>query len=76
MTLKNCKFNYGGLRLLKNELISYRDVKPEELVQVEHQFVPKRAENQTIVATFTSNELIGITGSASVYVYLNNKSNK
>ncbi|XP_012281740.1 hemocyte protein-glutamine gamma-glutamyltransferase [Orussus abietinus] len=66
--LTDCKFNYAGPGLSKNKTLAFRDVEPEEEVYVEHQLVPQKAGNQKIVATFTSNELVDITGSAAVDV--------
>ncbi|XP_066591017.1 hemocyte protein-glutamine gamma-glutamyltransferase-like [Prorops nasuta] len=67
-TLTECKFNYAGPGLSKNKTIEFRDVEPEEEVHVEHQLIPQKSGNQKIVATFTSKELLDITGSASIEV--------
>ncbi|XP_017761962.1 PREDICTED: hemocyte protein-glutamine gamma-glutamyltransferase-like, partial [Eufriesea mexicana] len=68
-TLTDCKFNYAGPGLTKNKTLSFRDVEPEEDVYVEHQLVPQRAGSQKIIATFTSKELVDVTGSTTVDVY-------
>lgn len=68
-TLTDCKFNYAGPGLTKNKTLSFRDVEPEEDVYVEHQLVPQRAGSQKIIATFTSKELVDVTGSTNVDVY-------
>lgn len=67
-TLSNCEFNYAGPGLSKNKTLKYRDVEPLEDVSVEHQLVPRKSGPQKIVATFTSKQLIDVTGSASVDV--------
>lgn len=66
--LTNCKFNYAGPGLTKNKIMLFRDVDPEEFVYAEHQLVPQKSGQQKIVATFSSNELIDIIGSAVVEV--------
>ena len=68
LVLTNCKFNYAGPRLSRNKTLEYRDIEPEEDVYVEHQLVPQQAGQQKIVATFTSKQLVDITGSISVDV--------
>ncbi|KAG7205076.1 hypothetical protein KM043_005453 [Ampulex compressa] len=67
-TLTNCMFNYAGPGLAKNKSLPFREVAPEEEVYVEHQLVPQKSGEQKIIATFTSKELVDITGSASVEV--------
>ena len=68
-TLTNCRFNYAGPGLSKNKTLEYKDVGPEEEVYVEHQLVPQKPGAQKIVATFTSKQLVDITGSISVDVF-------
>ncbi|XP_029050164.2 hemocyte protein-glutamine gamma-glutamyltransferase-like [Osmia bicornis bicornis] len=67
-TLTECKFNYAGPGLSKNKTLMFRDVEPEEDVYVEHQLVPQKSGAQKIIATFTSKELVDITGSAAIDV--------
>lgn len=67
--LTECKFNYAGSGLSKNKTLPFRDVGPGELVHVEHQLVPQKAGKQQIIATFTSKQLVDVTGSASVEVF-------
>lgn len=67
-TLTECKFNYAGPGLSKNKTLAFRDVDPEEDVYVEHQLVPQKSGPQKIIATFTSKELVDITGSAAIDV--------
>lgn len=66
--LTHSKFQYAGPGLSKNKTIEYRDVAPEENIYVEHELVPQKAGPQKIVATFTSKQLVDITGSISVDV--------
>ncbi|XP_015604650.1 hemocyte protein-glutamine gamma-glutamyltransferase [Cephus cinctus] len=66
--LTECRFNYAGPGLSKNKIINFRDVAPEEVVYVEHQLVPQKSGQQKIIATFTSKQLVDITGSAAVDV--------
>ncbi|XP_043468472.1 hemocyte protein-glutamine gamma-glutamyltransferase-like [Leptopilina heterotoma] len=66
--LTNSKFQYAGPGLSKNKTIEYRDVAPEENIYVEHELVPQKSGPQKIVATFTSKQLVDITGSISVDV--------
>lgn len=42
----------------------YRDIRPEEEVIMEHRFTPYQAGEHKIVVTFTSKQLLDITGSA------------
>ncbi|KAK5640144.1 hypothetical protein RI129_010955 [Pyrocoelia pectoralis] len=67
--LTNCKFQLAGPSLMKNQELPHRDVGPGGLLQVETEIVPKVAGEQTVVATFTSRELMDITGSLKVDVY-------
>ncbi|XP_046739313.1 hemocyte protein-glutamine gamma-glutamyltransferase-like [Diprion similis] len=68
-TLTECKFNYAGPGLARNKTLMFRDVAPGELVHVEHQLIPQKAGKQTIIATFTSKQLVDVTGSQSVEVF-------
>ncbi|XP_076766977.1 hemocyte protein-glutamine gamma-glutamyltransferase [Xylocopa sonorina] len=68
-TLTECRFNYAGPGLTRNKTLAFRDVEPEEDVYVEHQLVPQKAGPQTIIATFTSKELVDVTGSTVVEVF-------
>ncbi|XP_012266223.1 hemocyte protein-glutamine gamma-glutamyltransferase-like [Athalia rosae] len=67
--LTQCKFNYAGPGLTRNKTLPFRDVGPNELVRVEHQFEPQKAGKQQIIATFTSKQLVDVTGSATVEVF-------
>ncbi|KAJ9586417.1 hypothetical protein L9F63_019932, partial [Diploptera punctata] len=67
-TLTNCKFRYEGPGLVRNTVIDYREVQPEEEVRVQHRFNPQRSGNQKLVAAFNSKELVDITGSISFEV--------
>lgn len=66
--LTDCKFNYAGPGLTRNKTLAFRDVDPEEDVYVEHQLIPQKAGSQKIIATFTSKELVDVTGSAVIDV--------
>jgi len=66
--LTKCEFNYAGPGLSRNKTLLFRDVEPEEDVYVEHQLVPQKSGEQKIIATFTSKELVDITGCATVDV--------
>lgn len=66
--LTNSKFQYAGPGLSKNKTIEFRNVDPEESIYVEHELVPQKSGPQKIVATFTSKQLVDITGSISVDV--------
>nr|CAD7425377.1 unnamed protein product [Timema monikensis] len=46
-----------------------KDIRAGELVVLEHRFTPMRAGVQKLVATFSSTELLDITGAASIDVY-------
>nr|CAD7442811.1 unnamed protein product [Timema bartmani] len=50
-------------------LIPAGDIRAGELVVLEHRFTPMRAGAQKLVATFSSTELLDITGAASIDVY-------
>jgi transglutaminase 1 len=47
----------------------FRDVQPEEEVEVQHSFAPQRTGRQKLVGTFSSKELVDITGSAEIEVF-------
>jgi transglutaminase 1 len=49
--------------------VVFRDVQPEEEVKVEHSFTPQRAGRQKLVGTFSSKELVDITGSVEIEVF-------
>nr|XP_033341897.1 hemocyte protein-glutamine gamma-glutamyltransferase-like [Megalopta genalis]XP_033341898.1 hemocyte protein-glutamine gamma-glutamyltransferase-like [Megalopta genalis]XP_033341899.1 hemocyte protein-glutamine gamma-glutamyltransferase-like [Megalopta genalis]XP_033341900.1 hemocyte protein-glutamine gamma-glutamyltransferase-like [Megalopta genalis]XP_033341901.1 hemocyte protein-glutamine gamma-glutamyltransferase-like [Megalopta genalis] len=66
--LTDCKFNYAGPGLSKNKTLVFRNVEPEEHIYVEHQLIPQKSGSQKIIATFSSKQLVDITGSASVDV--------
>ncbi|XP_017784888.1 PREDICTED: hemocyte protein-glutamine gamma-glutamyltransferase-like [Nicrophorus vespilloides] len=66
--LTRCKFNLAGPTLLRNQILPYQDVKPGAMVKVTTHIVPKMTGEQKIVATFSSKELLDITGSAKVEV--------
>ncbi|XP_043784333.1 hemocyte protein-glutamine gamma-glutamyltransferase-like [Apis laboriosa] len=66
--LTDCKFNYAGPGLTRNKTLAFRDVDPEEDVYVEHQLIPQKSGSQKIIATFTSKELVDVTGSAVIDV--------
>lgn len=61
--LTNCRFTYEGPGVAKVNKIPYRDVRPEEEVIMEHRFTPYQSGEHKIVATFTSKQLLDITGS-------------
>lgn len=67
-TLTECQFNYAGPGLARNKTLMFRDIGPEENIYVEHQLVPQKPGEQQIVATFTSKQLLDITGCATVDV--------
>lgn len=68
IALTNCVFNYAGPGISKNKTLKYRDVAPLEDIRVEHQFVPQKSGRQQIIATFTSKQLVDVTGSTTVDV--------
>nr|CAD7411873.1 unnamed protein product [Timema poppensis] len=69
ITLTKCQFKYEGPGVTRNKTIPYRDIRAGELVVLEHRFTPMRAGAQKLVATFSSTELLDITGAASIDVY-------
>ncbi|XP_044576670.1 hemocyte protein-glutamine gamma-glutamyltransferase-like isoform X2 [Cotesia glomerata] len=69
IALTNCVFNYAGPGISKNKTLKFRDVGPLEDIQVEHELVPQKSGRQQIIATFTSDQLVDVTGSATVDVY-------
>ncbi|XP_033202581.1 hemocyte protein-glutamine gamma-glutamyltransferase [Bombus vancouverensis nearcticus] len=66
--LTECMFNYAGPGLTRNKTLAFRDIEPEEDVYVEHQLIPQKAGAQKIIATFTSKQLVDVTGSAAIDV--------
>lgn len=67
--LTNCKFNISGPTLARGLALQHPDVKPGGLVKAIVQITPKIIGEQKLIATFTSSELVDITGSAKVEVY-------
>lgn len=49
--------------------VVFRNVQPEEDVKVEHSFTPHSAGRQKLVGTFSSKELVDITGSIQIEVF-------
>lgn len=66
--LTRCQFSVSGPALLRNQIIEHADVEPEGLVKGFLMITPKIAGEQTIIATFSSKELLDISGSAKVTV--------
>ncbi|XP_017784889.1 PREDICTED: hemocyte protein-glutamine gamma-glutamyltransferase-like [Nicrophorus vespilloides] len=67
--LTKCKFNLSGPTLLRNQILHYRNVKPGVMVKIAINIIPLVPGEQKIVATFSSKELLDITGSAKVKVF-------
>lgn len=67
--LTSCKFNIAGPGLTKNQTIPYRDIEAQEVVKMPVVLTPTLIGNQTLVATFSSKELIDITGTAQVEIF-------
>ncbi|KAG5896285.1 hypothetical protein JTB14_008842 [Gonioctena quinquepunctata] len=66
--LTNCKFHVSGPSLIRNQIITHPDVKPGAVVKVETHIAPKYAGEQKLVATFSSREILDITGTVRVDV--------
>lgn len=66
--LTNCKFSIGGSGLIKNQILPYENIAPNENVVFTTTVVPKKVGEQTVIATFSSRELTDITGSIKVEV--------
>lgn len=54
---------------MRSQLIPFPDVKPGALVKVDTQIITKIAGDQKIIVTFTSKELVDVTGSIKIEVY-------
>lgn len=67
--MTKCKFRIAGPTLLRNQEIPYQNVKPGQLVKVDTQITPKTSGEQKIVATFSSKELLDISGTAKVEIF-------
>lgn len=67
--LTNCMFNIAGPGLVKKLVLQHPDVKPGALVKATVDITPKIIGEQKLIVTFTSSELVDITGSAKVEVY-------
>lgn len=67
--LTNCRFNIAGPTLARNLVVQYPDVKPGALVKTVVDVTPKNVGEQKLIATFSSTELVDITGAAKVEVY-------
>ncbi|XP_046384638.1 hemocyte protein-glutamine gamma-glutamyltransferase-like [Ischnura elegans] len=68
MPLTNCTLSVEGPGLQRPRISRQRDVKPGELVTLTERFFPRKSGQRRIVATFDSQELAEITGSAVVTV--------
>ncbi|XP_012257376.2 hemocyte protein-glutamine gamma-glutamyltransferase-like [Athalia rosae] len=66
--LTKCEFNYAGIGLARHIKLPFENIRPGELVTVRHRLVPQKAGQLNLVATFTSKELVDVTGSATVRV--------
>nr|XP_023026500.1 hemocyte protein-glutamine gamma-glutamyltransferase-like [Leptinotarsa decemlineata] len=66
--LTNCKFHVSGPSLSRNQIIDHPDVKPGAVVKVNATIVPKFPGEHKLVATFSSRELLDITGTVKVDV--------
>ncbi|XP_059479361.1 hemocyte protein-glutamine gamma-glutamyltransferase-like [Neocloeon triangulifer] len=68
-TLHNCKLQYEGPHVLTpNVTLSMADIGPETEITVKGDVTPIRKGKFPLVAVFTSDELVDITGSATVDV--------
>lgn len=68
ISLTECSYVIEGPGLEKPKSVSFRDVEPEELVNLAEQFEPKKPGARKIVANFTSKEIQGITGNVDVEI--------
>lgn len=68
-TLTDCKFNISGTALIRNQVIGYKDVPPKAAIKANVSLIPKSAGDHTIVATFTSKQLLDVTGSTQIEVF-------
>lgn len=63
-----CVFSIEGPGFKGPKILQYGDIMPFETVEFEEVFLPNRSGAKKIVATFTSNELNGVEGSANMFV--------
>lgn len=65
--LKNI-YSYTHTENIYKNINNYvcRDIRPEEEAIMEHRFTPYQTGEHKIVATFTSKQLLDITGSATL----------
>ncbi|XP_056638436.1 hemocyte protein-glutamine gamma-glutamyltransferase-like [Diorhabda sublineata] len=66
--LTDCKFHISGASLVRNQIIVHPDVRPGTVIRIDTTIVPKTEGEQKLVATFSSKQLLDITGTAKVDV--------
>ncbi|XP_063233133.1 hemocyte protein-glutamine gamma-glutamyltransferase-like [Bacillus rossius redtenbacheri] len=66
--LTKCFFKYESPGVTKPQSIPYRDVGPGETAQLERSFAPRATGEVRLVASFSSSELVDVTGSAVLQV--------
>lgn len=66
--LTSCSYTVEGPGLQKPKSVGYRDVQPNELVDLTETFKAKRVGERQIIANFTSNQIQGVTGSTQITI--------
>lgn len=66
--LTSCSYRVEGPGLHRTKTVQFRDVGPNETVHFMEAFRAKRSGKKKIVATFSSNQIVGIEGSTRVDV--------
>nr|QVD39275.1 Hemocyte protein-glutamine gamma-glutamyltransferase [Schistocerca gregaria] len=67
--LTGCRLRYESPGLVKATVVDYRDVEPEEEVTFQQRFTPAKAGEHKLVGTFSSKELVDITGALAFDVF-------
>ncbi|KAE8742256.1 hypothetical protein FOCC_FOCC012185 [Frankliniella occidentalis] len=68
LPLTDCSLRSEGPGLVRNSVLTYRDVMPGETLRIEQRIWPQRAGSLKLVAAFSARELINVTGSVLVEV--------
>ncbi|XP_018323650.1 hemocyte protein-glutamine gamma-glutamyltransferase-like [Agrilus planipennis] len=72
-TLTNCQFNISGPSIIRSQVMMHPDVKPGAKVKVTTEIMLTSVGDKKLVATFSSKELLDITGSAKIEVFDDNE---
>lgn len=66
--LTSCQYTVEGPGLKKPVAKKYRDINPQEFVNIDENFTAKKTGDRKIVVSFTSKEIHAINGSTSIKI--------